>query len=80
LLWGSEAFPLELFCSPLDIDCFTQAQLSDMAQILGAKERKFFIAYSLIPYDYAYDTEVDIFLFYLIQDLLFHSKLLLKLK
>jgi hypothetical protein len=77
--WESEASPLELFSYQLDIDCFTQAQLSDMAQFLGAKERQSFIAYLLLIYDYSYDTEVDLFLFYLIQDLLFHSKLLLKL-
>jgi hypothetical protein len=51
-----------------------------MAQILGAKERQSFIAYSLIIYDYSYGTEIDIFSFYLIQDLIFHYKLLLKLK
>jgi hypothetical protein len=28
----------------------------DMAQLLGAEERQSFVAYSLIFYDYAYDT------------------------
>jgi hypothetical protein len=79
-LWANEAFPLSLFSYQLDIDCFTQLQLSDMAQLLGAKELQSFVAYLFLIYDYAYDTEVDLFLFYLIQDLLFHSKLLLKLK
>jgi hypothetical protein len=32
-----------------------------MTQLLGAEELQSFIAYSLIPYDYASDTEVDIF-------------------
>jgi hypothetical protein len=44
-----------------------------MAHLLGAKELQPFVAYLLITYDYAYDTEVDLFFFYLAQDLLFHS-------
>jgi hypothetical protein len=44
-LWGSEAFPLELFSYCLDIDCFTQIQMNDMAtQLLGAKELHFFVS------------------------------------
>jgi hypothetical protein len=31
----------------------------DMTQLLGAKERQSFVAYSFLGYDYAYDTEVD---------------------
>jgi hypothetical protein len=74
-LWGSEAAPRQVFSYQLDIDCFTQIQLSDMAQLLGAKELQSLVAYSFIPYDYANDTEVDLFFFYLTQDLSFHSKL-----
>jgi hypothetical protein len=44
-----------------------------MAHLLGAKELHSFVAYSLIIYDYVYHTEVDLFFFYLAQDLLFHS-------
>jgi hypothetical protein len=33
--------------------------MSDMAQLLGAKELHSFVANSLIIYDYAYDTKVD---------------------
>jgi hypothetical protein len=49
-----------------------------MAQLLGAEERQSFVAYSLRIYDYAYDTEVDRFFFYLSQDILFHSQLKFK--
>jgi hypothetical protein len=52
----------------------------DMAHLLGAKELQSFVAYSFRIYDYAYDTEEDLFLFYLSQDILFHSQLMLKLK
>jgi hypothetical protein len=58
-LSGSDSFPLSLFNSQLDIDCFTQIHMSDMAQLLGAKELKSFVTYSLQIYDYASDTEVD---------------------
>jgi hypothetical protein len=52
-----------------------------MAQLLGAKELQPFVAYSLKIYDYAYDTEKDHPIFcYLTQDVLVHSKLILKLK
>jgi hypothetical protein len=34
-----------------------------MAHLLRAKGLQSFVAYSLIPYDYAYDTEVDLFIF-----------------
>jgi hypothetical protein len=34
--------------------------MSDMAHLLGAKKRQSFVAYSFRSYDYAYDTEVDI--------------------
>jgi hypothetical protein len=44
-----------------------------MAQFLGAKELRPFVAYSFRNYDYSNDTEVDLFFFYLSQDLLFHS-------
>jgi hypothetical protein len=49
-----------------------------MAHLLGAKERQPFVAYSFSNYDYSNDTEVDLFFFYLAQDLFFHSKLKLK--
>jgi hypothetical protein len=51
-----------------------------MAQLFGTKELHSFVAYSLKIYDYAYDTKVDLFCFYLTQNLLFHSKLMIKLK
>jgi hypothetical protein len=38
---------------------FTQIQMSDMAQLLRAKELHSIVAQSLLVYDYAYDTEVD---------------------
>jgi hypothetical protein len=53
--------------------------MSDMAQLLRAKERQSFVAYSFLIYDYAYDTEVDLFIFCMDQDNLFHSKFMLKL-
>jgi hypothetical protein len=43
-----------------------------MAQLLGAKELHSFIAYSLIPYDYAYDTKEDILTADRFQDNLVH--------
>jgi hypothetical protein len=55
-------------------------QLSDMAQLLGAKELHSFITYLLRSYDYADYTQVDRSFFYLIQDVLSHPKLMLKLK
>jgi hypothetical protein len=56
--WESEASPLELFSYPLDIDCFTQTQLSDMAHFLRAKGLHSFVANQLM-----FDTEVDLFIF-----------------
>jgi hypothetical protein len=50
-----------------------------MAQLLGAKELQSFAAYLLRIYDYVYDTKVDLFLLYLMQDLLSHSKLMINL-
>jgi hypothetical protein len=52
--------------------------MRDMAQLSGAKELQSFVANPFLIYDYAYDTEVDLFFFYLAQDLSFHSKLKLK--
>jgi hypothetical protein len=46
--------------------------MSDMAQFLGAKELHSFVAYSLMIYDYAYDTQVDIWTADRFQDLLVH--------
>jgi hypothetical protein len=60
-LWGSEEYPLSLFCSQLDTDYFTQMQLSNIAQLLGAKELHSFITYLLRSYDYDYYTQVDRF-------------------
>jgi hypothetical protein len=34
--------------------------MSDMAQLLGAKDRQSLVAYSFIIYDYVTDTKVDI--------------------
>jgi hypothetical protein len=75
----SEAFPLELFSSQLDIDCFTQGQMSDMAQLLGAKELHSFVVYLLRAYDYVYDTEVDLWSSDRYRDLLVHYLLMRKL-
>jgi hypothetical protein len=50
-----------------------------MAQFLGAKELHSFVAYSLVPYDYAYDTEADILTADLFQDNLVHYQLINKL-
>jgi hypothetical protein len=50
-----------------------------MAQFLGAKELQSFVLYPLRTYDYVYDTEDDLFLFYLTQYFFSHSKLLIKL-
>jgi hypothetical protein len=58
--WGSETFPLSLFNGQLDIDCFTQGKIIDMAQLLGAKELQSFVANSMQIYDYAYASEVDL--------------------
>jgi hypothetical protein len=54
-------------------------QLNDMAQLLGAKELHSFVAYSLIIYDDAYDTKVDILFADLFQNLLVHYLLMIKL-
>jgi hypothetical protein len=54
--------------------------MSDMAQWLGAKELQSFVAYSLKFYYYADDTKVDHFVFYLAQNIIFHSKLMEKIK
>jgi hypothetical protein len=51
----------------------------DMAQLLGAKELHSFVAYSLVPYDYAYDTEVDNLFADRFQDNLVHYQLINKL-
>jgi hypothetical protein len=51
--------------------------MNDMAQLLGANKFQSFVANPLRIYDYAYDTKVDLFLFYLHQTLLSHSKLVL---
>jgi hypothetical protein len=51
-----------------------------MAQLFGTNELQSFVAYMLRVYVYAYDTEADLFFYYLMQDLLFHSKLMIKLK
>jgi hypothetical protein len=48
-----------------------------VTQLLGAKELHSFVAISLRIYDYAYDTKVDHFLFYLTHNLLSHYKLML---
>jgi hypothetical protein len=58
--------------------------MSDMTHLLGAKELHFFVSYSLIPYDYAYDTEVDIwtsdrFLDFLVHYLLMNNYILSEL-
>jgi hypothetical protein len=53
--------------------------MSDMAQLLGAKELQSFVAYSLIIYDYSYDTEVDIWTVDRFQDFLVHYMLKIKL-
>jgi hypothetical protein len=44
---------------------------------LGSKEQKSFVAYSFRNYDYSSDTEADIFFLYLMQDLLFHPKMII---
>jgi hypothetical protein len=55
--------------------------MNDMAQFLGAKELHSFVVYSLIIYDYAYDTEVDIWLADRLQDYtLVHYLLINKLR
>jgi hypothetical protein len=41
-----------------------------MTQLLLANELHSFVAYLLIPYDYAYDTEVDHFQYHLVHYLL----------
>jgi hypothetical protein len=51
-----------------------------MTQLLRAKELYFFVAYSLIIYDYAYDTKVDIWTAERFQDYLLHYLLMSKLK
>jgi hypothetical protein len=51
-----------------------------MAQLLGTEELHSFVAYSLINYDYAYNTKVDLFLCYLAQNLLSHLKFHDKIK
>jgi hypothetical protein len=51
-----------------------------MAQFLGAKERQSFFANSLLIYDYAYDTEVDLWFANLHQDHLVHYLLISKYK
>jgi hypothetical protein len=43
-----------------------------MAHLLGAKEPHSFVAYLLKTYDYADDTEADLFFFYPAQDLSSH--------
>jgi hypothetical protein len=53
--------------------------MSDMAQLLGAKEPHSFIANPLIPYDYASDTQVDILTADRFQYLLVHYLLKSKL-
>jgi hypothetical protein len=50
-----------------------------MAQFSGAKELHSFVAYSFIPYDYAYDTQVDIFFSDRFQDNIVHYQLINKL-
>jgi hypothetical protein len=78
-LWESEASPLSLFSSHLDIDCFTQEQMNDMAQFLGAKEPHSFVVNPLKIYDYAYDTQVDNLFADRFQDNLVHCLLISKL-
>jgi hypothetical protein len=53
--------------------------MSYMAQRLGAKELHSFFAYSLIPYDYAYDTKEDNLFADSFQDHLVHYMLMSKL-
>jgi hypothetical protein len=53
--------------------------MSDMAQLLGAKELQSFIVQLFGIYDYANDTELDLFIWDSAQDNLFHYKFMLKL-
>jgi hypothetical protein len=53
--------------------------MSEMAQLLGAKELQSFVPYSFKIYDYAYDTEVDIWTADLCQDHIVHYLLISKL-
>jgi hypothetical protein len=50
-----------------------------MTHFLGAKELHSFFAYSLIPYDYAYDTKEDNLFSDRFQDHLVHYMLMSKL-
>jgi hypothetical protein len=50
--------------------------MSDMAQLSGAKELHSFVAYLVKIYDYAYDTEVDIWTSDLFLDFLVHYLLM----
>jgi hypothetical protein len=46
--------------------------MSDMAQLLRAKEVHSFVAHSVIIYDYAYDTESDHLFVDHFRNLIFH--------
>jgi hypothetical protein len=53
--------------------------MSDLAQLSGAKELHSLFSYSFIIYDYANDTEVDLWYANLFQDHLVHYLLISKL-